>query len=83
MDDFKVPNGGSKIELNSWIIGGNLTLLQAEKELNLAAINYRKVNFPYAEDGVYLTAKSGVTLAFAGENPRQIRLYALHLKANL
>ena len=83
MDDFTVPNGGSKIELEPWIISGQLTLSRAEKELKSAAIAYRKTDFLYNENGVHLIAELGVTLAFAGENPRQIRLRALDLKADL
>ena len=82
MDDFTVPNGGSKIGLEPWIIGGQLTLSRAEKEPKLAAIAYQKTDFSYKENGVRLIAKSGATLAFAGKNSRQIRLHALDLKAD-
>ena len=81
MDDFKVPKGGAKIELDAWIISGQLSCSKAEKHLELAAISYRKEAFPHSENGVHLIANSGVRLAFCGENPANPLLYALFIEA--
>ncbi len=77
MDDFKVPTGGNKIDLDAWAISAHLTCSQAEAHLSSAAIPYQKGNFPYTDNGVRLITGAGTLLAFSGENPAQPTLHAI------
>lgn len=77
-DDFEVPNGGSQIELDAWIIRGELTQAQAEQHLAAEGIRYRQEAFPYNDNGVHLVADSGTVLAFSGEDRGRVLLHSIH-----
>jgi hypothetical protein len=78
MDDFQVLSGGSKIELNAWIINGSLTCAQAEHHFSAADIIYRKEEFSQNANGVHLVTATGAVLAFSGEDASRITLHSLH-----
>ncbi len=82
MDDFSILSGGSKIELDAWVINGGLTCAEAERVLSAADIAYRKEDFPYNDNGVHLITSSGTSLEFAGENALKITIHALNRKIN-
>jgi hypothetical protein len=77
MDDFSIPNGGNKIELDSWIIKGNLTCVEAENLLILNDISYKKESFPYSDSGVRLITDVGTIMHFDGDENSEITLHAL------
>ena len=78
MDDFSVLSGGSKIELDAWVINGDLTCIEAERLLSAAGITYRKEDFPHNDNGVHLITTAGTVLAFCGEDASHITLHAFH-----
>lgn len=79
-DDFSVPTGGSKIELDAWIIRGNLCCSEAEHHLKLADIAYRKEDFPFNDNGIHLITSAGTVLAFCDEDVSQITLHSMYRK---
>jgi hypothetical protein len=77
-DAFSILSGGSKIELDAWVINGDITCAEAERVLLAADIVYRKEDLPYNE-GVRLTTSSGTSLHFYGENAL---IHSLYRKTN-
>lgn len=82
-DDFQVPDGGPQIELDAWIISGNLSQAQAEERLASEGIRYHKEALPYNQNGVRLIAASGVVLAFAGEDAGHRPLRSIHRRLKM
>lgn len=78
LDSFGLPGGGSQRDLEPWIISDQLTCAQAEQQLVLAGITYRKEDFPYNENGVRLITSAHVTLSFASADAEEPTLCALH-----
>lgn len=77
-DDFEVPDGGPRIQLDAWIISGDLTQAEAERHLASQSIRYRKEALPYNQNGVRLVAGSDTTLTFSGEDAARPLLRSMH-----
>jgi hypothetical protein len=82
LDDFDAP-AGEHIELDSWIINGQLTRAQAEEHLAAEGISHRKEAFPYNENGVHLVAGTGTVLAFSGLDAEHPSLHSMHRRLKL
>ncbi len=80
IDDFSVLNTSQSIIIEAWMVAENLTCAAVEQCLSEAKISYRKLNFPYNENGVHLVTNAGVTLAFSGAAASQIHLHSLCCK---
>ncbi len=78
MDDFIVPTGGATLELDPWIISGQLACADAEKHLRASAISYRREDFPFCDNGVRLITAAGTTLTFSSEESLSPTLCAIH-----
>jgi hypothetical protein len=81
-DDFKIPKGGTKIQLDAWIVDGNLTCSEAKKSLSASNIPYVEGDAPHNENGKHLITGAGVTFAFCGEDKPKINLRAIYRKEN-
>lgn len=77
MDEFAIPHGGNQIELDAWIINGNLTCAAAEYHLLAAGIAYRKEAFPYNDNGTHLITSASTVLAFSGADAGQATLRSI------
>jgi len=75
-DDF----GSPCTQINCWILQRGLSLVQAEAELQAAAIQYSQVDVPNLPGDVYLACASGVQLQFAPAEGEALELAACFIR---
>ena len=78
MDDFETPKGDQTLELDPWIISGQLTSAQFEEHLRASGTTYRKEDFPFTDNGVRLITTAGTTLTFSSEDAANPTLRVVH-----
>lgn len=64
MDGFEVPNGGSRMQLDSWVIRGGLSVEEVEAALAAAAIDYTRRPWRTTSEGILLVTLAGVEMGF-------------------
>lgn len=64
MDDFGVPEGGSKVKLDPWIIEQGLPIGTAEREFQAAQLKFKRVQPAHLPGTTILSIENGASLSF-------------------
>lgn len=80
MDDFTVPIGGEKVQLEAWIVNGELAIAEAQSALMAAAIPFTHEEFPYKDNGIRLITSANTIFSFSSENSSCVTLDAVFCK---
>ena len=64
-DHISALKGGSAIDLNPWIIDGNLTLKQALREFEEAGVSCKRIDWTLDDDTERFRVGAGVEVTFA------------------
>jgi hypothetical protein len=64
LDNFDIPNGGSKIDLEPWIIRRGISRKVVEEQMIQNQINYCVLESPYDENNSRLVIGIGIELLF-------------------
>jgi len=79
-DDFDVPSGGANVELDPWIVSGQLRRRDAEAELASAGIAFTTRPYVVEPDMDEVRTIGGISLVFAAEGdtpPGERRLVSM------